>query len=77
MVAPNISSPIHQHLFCFRLDFNLDGAQNTVCETNVEALPVGPENPLNSGFRAITTPLKSESEAKREVDPRRAAAGRL
>ena len=69
MVAPMISSPIHQHLFCFRLDFNLDGAQNTVCETNVEALPVGPDNPLNSGFRAVTTSFKSESEAKREVDP--------
>ena len=32
-------------------------------------MPVGPDNPLNSGFRAVSTSFKSESEAKREVDP--------
>jgi primary-amine oxidase len=69
MVAPMISSPIHQHLFCFRLDFNLDGVANTVCETDIEPLSAGPENPLNSGFRAVTKYLTSETEAKREIDP--------
>ena len=77
MVAPMISSPIHQHLFCFRLDFNLDGLDNSVCEMEVEALPPGPENPLDSGFRAISRTLKTEHEAKREVDPARSRSWRV
>ena len=77
MVAPMISSPIHQHLFCFRLDFNIDGQKNSVCETEVEALQPGPDNPLDSGFRAVTRTLKSEQEAKREIDPARSRSWRV
>ena len=77
MVAPMISSPIHQHLFCFRLDFNLDGLDNSVCEMEVEALPPGPGNPLDSGFRSVSRTLKNELEAKREVDPSRSRSWRV
>ena len=69
MVAPGIASPIHQHLFCFRLDFNVDGAENSVCEMDVELLPEGPENPHGSGFRSVTRVLGTEEEAKRELAP--------
>ena len=77
MVAPMISSPIHQHLFCFRLDFNLDGLDNSVCEMEVEALPPGSGNPLDSGFRSVSRTLKTELEAKREVDPSRSRSWRV
>jgi primary-amine oxidase len=77
MVAPMISSPIHQHLFCFRLDFNLDGLDNSVCEMEVEALPPGSGNPLDSGFRSVSRTLKNELEAKREVDPSRSRSWRV
>ena len=68
LVAPRISSPIHQHLFCFRLDFSVDGGPNSVYETNVEAFAAS-DNPHGSGFRAVPRLLKTESEAKREIDP--------
>ena len=68
LVAPNLASPIHQHLFCFRLDFDLDGAANSVLETNVEPLAAGADNPQGTAFRAVTRPLRSEGEARRNVD---------
>ena len=36
LIAPQLASPNHQHLFCFRLDFALDGEANSVVETDVE-----------------------------------------
>ena len=68
MVAPNISSPNHQHLFCFRLDFAVDGDENSLYEVNAVADPIGPENPNGTVFRAVSTPLSSEKEAMREVN---------
>ena len=69
LIAPGIASPIHQHLFCFRLDFNLDGPDNSVCEVDVLPLPRGPQNPHDSGFHAVTRVLCNEEEARREVAP--------
>ena len=77
LVAPGIASPIHQHLFCFRLDFNVDGPDNSVCEVDVEPLPPGPENPHDSGFHAVTRVLRTEEEAKREIDAARSRNWRV
>ena len=77
MVAPGIAAPIHQHQFCFRLDFNVDGAENSVCEMEVEPLPSGPENPHDSGFRSVARVLKTEQEAKRELAPERSSNWRV
>ncbi len=71
LIAPQLASPVHQHLFCYRLDFELDGRENSVLEVNAEALPRGPENPQGTAFRSAVTPLTSEAVAKREVDPSR------
>ncbi len=68
LVAQNLTSPIHQHLFCFRLDFELDGENNSVYEINTEAVPLGPDNEDGTAFAAHATLLKSELEAKRNVD---------
>jgi primary-amine oxidase len=68
MVAPGLSSPIHQHMFCVRLDPCLDGFDNSVVETNVEATTDG-AHPYGAGFRAVTTPLQTELEARRDLDP--------
>ena len=46
LIAPNLASPIHQHLFCFRLDFNVDGLKNTVFEVEAEPLPINDSNPV-------------------------------
>lgn len=70
LVAPQLASPNHQHLFCFRLDFEVDGPGNTVYEVNAEADPPGPDNPHGTIFRSVPTPLLKESEAQRDVNPR-------
>jgi len=67
MVAPGISSPIHQHLFCVRLDMAVDGPGNSVVETNVEMTTDG-SHPYGAGFHAVTTPLRTEQDAMRNVD---------
>lgn len=67
-IAPELYAPHHQHLFNFRLDFDVDGPQNTVYEVDVEREPAGPNNPLNNAFAARATPLTSESGAQRVVD---------
>ena len=77
LIAPNIVSPIHQHLFCFRLDFSVDGSENTVQEVDVEPLPEGEANPAGSGFRAVTRPLRTEAEAQRKIDPTRSRHWRV
>ena len=71
LITPQIASPIHQHLFCVRLDFNIDGGPNSVQEVEVEPLPEGEGNPYGAGFRAVTRTFKTEEEAKRNVDPAR------
>ena len=71
LVAPGIASPLHQHLFCFRLDFNIDGGSNTVSEVDVEPLAAGPQNPLSSYYRTVSRVLRSEQEAQRALAPER------
>ncbi|MEL7042997.1 MAG: primary-amine oxidase [Pseudomonadota bacterium] len=76
LVAPGITSPIHQHLFCFRLDFNLDGPENTVVESNVQPIANDP-HPYGAGFEATRTVLATESEAQRKIDPMRSRNWRI
>lgn len=68
MIDEGLAAPHHQHLFCFRLDLDVDGTANSVCEVQAAAVPVGPENPLGNAFTPVVTPLRSESEARREAD---------
>ena len=69
LIAPNLASPIHQHLFCFRLDFDLDGQTNRIYEVETEPVPVGPDNPQGTAFRAVSRCLTSEAEAQRDINP--------
>lgn len=73
MVAPGLSAPHHQHLFNMRLDMEVDGADNTVTEVDMVPAPPGPENPYGSALVTRSTPLRTELQARRTVDP---AAGR-
>jgi primary-amine oxidase len=77
LIAPSIASPVHQHLFCVRLDFNVDGGPNSVQEVEVEPTPKGDGNPYGSGFQAVTRTFKTEEEAKRNVDPARSRSWRV
>lgn len=67
-VAPHVSAPIHQHIFCVRLDMAVDGNANRVVEVNTEALPSGPDNPYGTAFAARETVLESELAARRNAN---------
>ena len=69
LVAPQLNAHVHQHFFNFRLDMSVDGEANTVLEVNTVAEPVGPDNPHGNAFYAEATPLKTEQEAQRVIDP--------
>ena len=77
LIAPNLASPIHQHLFCFRLDFDLDGPVNSVYELNTEPLPVGEDNPDSTAFRSVARLLGSEAQAQRNVDVARSRSWKV
>ena len=70
MVAPGLAGPNHQHLFCARLDLDVDGTTNRVHEVEAEPLPPGPSNPWANAFRQRVTPLATEL-ASRRLDERR------
>ena len=68
LVAPQLAAPVHQHLFNFRLDFDLDGENNSVYQIDTELLPRS-ENPAGNAFAARATLLAAESEARCDVEP--------
>jgi primary-amine oxidase len=68
LVAPNIAGPHHQHLFCARLDLDVDGATNDIYEVEAETLPPGPDNPWANAFRQKATKLMNEHGAQRDTD---------
>ncbi|MEM7132787.1 MAG: primary-amine oxidase [Chloroflexota bacterium] len=69
MLGDQLYAPNHQHFFCFRMDMALDGQENTVVELNTVADPTGENNPYGNAYYGETTPLKTEQEAQRIIDP--------
>ncbi|WP_427016074.1 primary-amine oxidase [Pseudarthrobacter sp. P1] len=67
-VSPGLIAPVHQHLFCARLDMAVDGNANTVEEAEMVGIAMGPENPYGNAFTYQKTPLLRESEAARMAD---------
>ena len=64
-IAPGIFTPVHQHIFCARLDVAIDGEDNTLHEIDAVGIPIGPDNPQGNAFTWTNTQLKSELEAQR------------
>jgi primary-amine oxidase len=69
LCGPEVNALNHQHFFGMRLDFNLDGIENTVMEVNTESEPMGPSNPQGNAFFSISRPFKTEEESKRKINP--------
>jgi primary-amine oxidase len=67
LVSANVVAPHHQHFFSFRLDFDVDGPNNSVHEMNTSALPPGPTNPFRNGILMEETVLKTELLAQRKM----------
>ncbi len=70
-VAPGLVAPVHQHLFCARLDLDVDGAVNEVHEVDVEPMAPGEDNPWANGFTPVATRLDRELTARRVIDAAR------
>lgn len=77
VLAPGVAAAIHQHLFCARLDFCVDGPVNEVFEVDVERVPPGPANPLGNAFVPVQTRLETEGAACRDVDVARSRTWRI
>ena len=69
MLNEGLYAPNHQHIFCTRLDMAVDGPNNTVVEVDTVAAPAGEGNPYGNAFYARPTPLTTEQEAQRLIDP--------
>ena len=68
LVAANVVAPHHQHFFNFRLDFDVDGTNNSVHEMNTRALPPGRANPNLNGMLMEETLLGTERAAQRQMN---------
>ena len=69
LVHPNVEAINHQHFFVFRLDMDVDGAQNNgVMEMNAKLVPPGKDNPYSNAFVVEHTHFMTELEAQRSVN---------
>ena len=55
-----LSMPFHQHMFCARLDMQVDGIENAVDEQEVVRVPFGDDNPYGNAFTRKQTRLTEE-----------------
>jgi primary-amine oxidase len=69
LVAPQLTAPNHQHLFCMRLDMEVDGPDNSVVELDVTGLPQGPGNEHGNAIAARGTLIANERGSRRMCDP--------
>ena len=76
-ISPELASPIHQHLFNVRIDWDLDDGNNQLFETNVEPLPINNVNPEGTQFQAISSHLTRESEAQRNIAPEKSRTWKI
>ncbi len=76
-ISPELASPIHQHLFNVRIDWDLDDGDNQLFETNVEPLPINNVNPEGTQFQAVSSHLTKESEAQRNIAPEKSRTWKI
>jgi len=69
LISNELSSPVHQHLFNFRLDWELDGGSNSLYENQIEVLPMDDNNSDGTQFKAVSRHLGDEASAQRNVAP--------
>lgn len=66
LMAPHLVGVNHQHFFCFRLDMDVDGQNNSLYETNVRAVDDGQEVLGRNTFSMEKTLLRTEQDARRK-----------
>jgi primary-amine oxidase len=63
-VAPDLEAVHHQHFFNFRLDFDVDGTENSILEMNTQRA-----QDASNAIATVDTLLPRELDAKRMVNP--------
>jgi len=69
LISKELTSPVHQHVFNFRLDWELDGGSNSLYESQIEVLPMAGDNSDGTQFRSVSQQLNDEASAKRNIAP--------
>jgi len=68
LMAPRVVGINHQHFFCFRLDFDVDGTKNTLYELNVRPISESRGHLEQNTFVMEKTILRREQEARRDLN---------
>ncbi len=68
MVAPQVYAPNHQHFFNMRLDFDLDGTNNSVYQVDIVQGAEGEDDPYGNAFYASPTLLQTEKQARARLN---------
>jgi primary-amine oxidase len=68
LIAPQLYAPNHQHFFNVRLDFDLDGVNNSVYQLDVMPDEPGPANPHANAFSSRGTLLKTDTQARAQLN---------
>jgi primary-amine oxidase len=76
-VADGIEAHVHQHVFNFRFEMAIDGEHNRASEINFRTQPMGEDNKAGNGILTEETCFKTELEAQREIDARKARYWRV
>ena len=66
-LAPGLGAPVHQHMFCARLDMTVDGANNSVDEIDVARVATSESNPWGNALTRTRTRLQRESDGVRDA----------
>jgi primary-amine oxidase len=67
LVSANIVAPHHQHFFCYRLDLDVDGRDNSAKEMNTRLLPREDSDGAPDRMRMEETVFATELQARRSV----------
>lgn len=77
LIAPQLYAPNHQHFFNVRLDLDVDGPTNTVYQVDLVPDEPGEKNPFGNAFYARQTPLKTEKQARANLNVESARTWRI
>jgi len=77
LIAPQLYAPCHQHFFNVRLDLDIDGPANSVYQVDVVADEPGPRNPYENAFFPRQTLLKTEKQARANLNLETARTWRI
>lgn len=73
LIAPRLVAPNHDHFFNFRLDFDIDGRNNSFMRTGLEPAAVEEGALRRSLWRTVPAMPATETAARYRIDPSRPA----